>query len=102
MLSCAGRSTPPTRKTMKTAKQYARPSYMQVQNPVRTAPPGTLLARTRHFLDICGVPLRQITAETGLPYLWLYHFKKKRPASPDVNRTQALYEFLTGENLEIR
>lgn len=62
--------------------------------------PGSLLIKTRTLLKTDGRTLLDIHKDTGLPYYWLQDFKSQRTDGSDVNRVQALYEYLSGKKLK--
>ncbi len=43
--------------------------------------------------------VKQVSRETGMPYVWLRCFAASEVAFPDVNKVEKLFTFLTGEEL---
>ncbi|AZF88181.1 DNA-binding domain protein [Microcystis phage Me-ZS1] len=60
---------------------------------------GTLYQKTQGLLR--GRKLLDVHKESGIPFYWLRKFASGSIREPSVNRVQALYEFLTGQKLEL-
>ena len=60
---------------------------------------GTLLKETIRLLREQRKPILDLHKETGIPFHWLAKFKAGTYKNPSVNRTQFLYEFLSGSPL---
>lgn len=61
--------------------------------------PGSLVTRTLILLQNDERSLPAISRQSGIPFYWLRSFKENRVPSPNVNRVQRLYEFLSGYSL---
>lgn len=59
----------------------------------------SLLARTRELLTTTQETYLTIYARTGLHPNWLSGIASRRIRDPSVNRIQALYEYLTAQEL---
>lgn len=61
-----------------------------------------LLARTKELLETKSVnEMANIAAATDLPYSWLVAVRYKK-GSPAVDRVEKLYEYLSGNVLEVK
>lgn len=67
-----------------------------------TKRPFSLLKRTLELLKEDSRSLIEIYTATGIPYYWLKKFSAGEFANPSVNRVQFLYEFLSGQQLEVK
>lgn len=56
---------------------------------------------TRALLHKDTRTLLQIHEGSGLPFYWLRKFSSMEIKEPSVNRTQQLYEFLSGRSLSL-
>lgn len=63
--------------------------------------PQSLLAKTRELLIQSGKTDAEICGETGIPPYWLYSLRGGQVQGHNVNRTQYLYEHLTGKALAV-
>lgn len=65
---------------------------------------GSLLERTVELLreDMKDRTLLELHKETGLPFYWLRKMAGRETKDPSVNRVQALYEYLSGDKLELK
>lgn len=63
--------------------------------------PGTLLTRTRDMLNACPEDYLTINKATGCSPWWLSNFKRGLLPDPSVNRVQKLYEYLSGQPLQL-
>ena len=61
----------------------------------------TLYKQTLKLLEASSSPLRQIAVDADLPYDWLVGVRYDRIKNPSVNRIQQLYEFLSGDKLDV-
>lgn len=61
--------------------------------------PGSLMQRTIQLL--AGKDLVKVASDTGLNYHWLVKVARGRVKDPSVNSIQALYEHLSGIELEV-
>lgn len=65
---------------------------------------GTLLSVTLRLLRDrpASLSLKLISEEASIPYAWLISLtKSNRAKSPDVNKVQKLYEYLSKRELEL-
>jgi len=60
---------------------------------------GSLLMATRALIRSSDKSILDIHKATDLPFYWLAKFKSGQFENPSVNRTQILYEYLTGSKL---
>jgi len=60
---------------------------------------GTLLQETLRMLREQKTSVLEVHKATGIPFYWLVKFKAGAYKNPSVNRTQYLYEFLSGSPL---
>lgn len=60
---------------------------------------GSLYMRTRQLLLNDHKTLEEIARGSGISIYWLQKFKAGSIGSPNVNRTQQLYEYLSGKAL---
>jgi hypothetical protein len=63
--------------------------------------PGSLLLKTRKLLSTDARTLLDIHKQSDLPFFWLLEFKRGRTDGANVNRVQALYEFLSAKKLKV-
>jgi hypothetical protein len=61
--------------------------------------PQTLMAETIALLRKDPRSLLDIHKESGVPFYWLKKFSAGEIPNPAVNRTQYLYEYLSGKKL---
>lgn len=61
--------------------------------------PGSLMAKTIKLLR--GRDLLQVYKETGISYYWLRKFLAGKFTNPSVNRVQSLYEYLSGNKINL-
>lgn len=61
----------------------------------------SLMTKTRSLLESDPRSLLDLHKESGLSYYWLRKFKSNVLEDPSVNKVQALYEFLTGNDLRV-
>lgn len=61
---------------------------------------GALHKETLRLLKKTNTKLLIIHVETGLPYHWLQKFYYDNVSEPSVNRTEALYEYLSCQKLK--
>lgn len=62
----------------------------------------SLHLRTLELLHATSESLLDVHKESKLPYYWLRKFSSGEISDPSVNRVQALYEYLTGQNLPVQ
>lgn len=62
---------------------------------------GTLMSRTVKLLRRDTRSLTQISFDAQIPVDWLKRLSSGRLRDPGVNRMQALYEYLTGKQLDV-
>lgn len=68
----------------------------------RTLPPGALLTRTKLLLIERSVPYQQIASDlkdTGITYEWLTKLASGAICDPSVNRTEALFNYLSKDTV---
>lgn len=64
--------------------------------------PCAIVQKTRELLEADSRSLLDIFSETGLPFYWLKSFSEGRyKKNPSVNRVVFLYEFLSGNKIEV-
>lgn len=64
-------------------------------------PEPTLMDKTIELFNTSTLSAREIEAATKIPYHWLIKFGKREFKDPSVNRTQTLYEFLSGTKINL-
>lgn len=62
----------------------------------------SLLTRTRTLLRGSAKTYTDISEATGIPVAWIKQFSLSRSHNPGVARVQKLYEYLSGQRLELR
>lgn len=58
-------------------------------------------AKLRYSVHQSKKSLTAIAEESGIPYSWLWRFYHGRMQSHDAERTQTLYEYLSGKQLKV-
>lgn len=62
-----------------------------------------LLARTRELLaQKTTNEMVEVAQATGLPYTWIHSVRYKEGVNPAVDRVEKLYEYLSGNKLEVK
>ncbi len=62
-----------------------------------------LLARTRELLaQKTTEEMFELAKATNLPYSWLQSVRYKPEVNPAVDRVEKLYEYLSGNKLEVK
>ena len=64
-------------------------------------PTATLYTRTLDLARQYEGSQIELAQRAGVPFHWLRSFLAGTIRDPSVNRTQALYEFLTGKSLKV-
>jgi hypothetical protein len=60
-----------------------------------------LLNKTRELLKESKIPLERIAVDTGLSYAFVQKLKGASYSIPAVDKTETLYEYLSGKQLEL-
>jgi hypothetical protein len=76
---------------------------MPPRRKVTQIPEGSLYAKTKTLLASLPVlELFKVAEATGLSYYWVRRMYYGYIPDPSVNRTQALYEYLSNTKLEVK
>ena len=63
---------------------------------------GTLMTKTIELLKADKRSLFEISQKSAIKFYWLKKFSQGEFTNPSVNRVQALYEFLTEQQLTLQ